>query len=187
MVSDDDAKIYEVDLNGHVLRSSPTLGIDLEAICIANNVLYVVDETARKVLEINPENWQIIKTHHVAYSGGRNKGFESVGYNSSKACFVLITEKDPIKIIELDYNFSRINEIQWGHTRDISSLTFHTEFAYLLSDEDMTVFRCDPKSYEVVDQWKINVHNPEGLLFLKEELLILSDDLERLYRFEIPN
>lgn len=186
VVSDDDSKIYEIDLSGKILRSSKTLGIDLEAVCVFNGFIYAVDETARRVLCVQENSLSLEKTFHVPYSGGRNKGFESIGFNSEKGCFVLITEKDPIKIIELNKEFVVMNEIQWKHARDISSITFFNNAAYLLSDEDMTIFRCNPMTYDVMDQCKINVHNPEGLLFLTNEIFVLSDDLERLYRFDLP-
>jgi uncharacterized protein YjiK len=122
----------------------------------------------------------------VPYSGGRNKGFESLAFNEHKSCFVLITEKDPCIIIELDKDFRPTNEIRWTLARDISSATYYDNHIWLLSDEDMTVFKCNPKNYEVHSKWKINVHNPEGIVFHKEKMLIVADDLERLYYFTQP-
>ena len=186
VVSDDDAAVYEIDLDGKVLRKSKTLGIDLEAVCARPDFLYVVDETPRKVFQLDYNSLEVVRTFHVPYSGGRNKGFESITYNEQKKCFVLITEKDPIIIFELDDNFRPINEIRWKHARDLSAATFHDGFIWLLSDEDMTVFKCNPKNYEVLSRWKINVHNPEGIVFNKGEMLIAADDLERLYFFKQP-
>ncbi len=186
VVSDDDAAVYQLDLEGKVMRKSKTLGIDLEAVCARPDFLYVVDETPRKVYQLNYANLEVNRTFSVPYSGGRNKGYEAITYNETKKCFVLITEKDPIIIFEFDHDFRQINEMYWKHARDISAATYHNGFVWLLSDEDMTVFKCDPKSYEILAQWRINVHNPEGIVFKDKEMLIIADDLERLYRFNHP-
>jgi len=186
VVSDDDAAVYEISLDGHVIRRSKTLGIDLEAVCARPDFLYVVDETPRKIYQLDYKSFEVIRTFHVPYSGGRNKGYESITYNEHKKCFVLITEKDPIYIIELDDNFRPLNEIRWDKARDISAATFYDGYVWLLSDEDMTVFKCAPENYEILDRWKINVHNPEGIVFNNGKMLIVADDLERLYYFNHP-
>lgn len=186
IVSDDDAAVHEINLDGIVLRKSKTLGIDLEAVCARPNFLYVVDETPRKIYQLDYTSLEILRTFHVPYSGGRNKGYESITYNEHKKCFVLITEKDPIYIIELDHDFRPINELRWHNSRDISSATFHDGFVWLLSDEDMTVFKCAPENYEILAKWKINVHNPEGIVFHNGKMLLVADDLERLYFFNQP-
>lgn len=186
VVSDDAAAVFEIDIEGKILRKSKVLGIDLEGVCARPDFLYVVDETPRKVYQLNYSDLEVVRTFNVPYSGGRNKGYESITYNESKKCFVLITERDPIYIYELDHDFRQINEFRWNFARDISSATYLDGFIYLLSDEDMTVFKCNPSNYQVVDQWKINVHNPEGIVFHNNLMLIIADDLERLYFFNKP-
>lgn len=186
VVSDDQAAVYQLDLEGRVLRQSKTLGIDLEAVCARPDFLYVVDETPRKIYQLNYNNLEVNRTFNVPYSGGRNKGYEAIAYNETKKCFVLITEKDPVIIFELDLDFRQINEMYWKNARDISSATYYNGFMWLLSDEDMTVFKCDPKSYEIIQQWRINVHNPEGIVFNGKQMLIIADDLERMYFFNNP-
>ncbi len=186
IVSDDAAAVYEIDLSGKILRSSATLGIDLEAICARPDFLYVSDETPRKIYQLDYATLQVTRTFHVPYSGGRNKGFESLTYNEAKKCFVLITERDPVYIIELDHDFRQINEYRWKHARDVSSATYFNGSFWILSDEDMTVFKCNPANYEIQAQYKINVHNPEGIAFHDGKMLILSDDMERLYYFNQP-
>lgn len=186
IVSDDDAAVYQINLQGDVLRKSETLGIDLEGACARPDFLYVVDETPRKIYQLDYQNLTVQRTFHVPYAGGRNKGFESITYNEHKKCFVLITERDPIYIFELDNDFRQINEYRWNFSRDISATTFHNGFVYLLSDEDMTVFKCDSHDYRILERYKIDVHNPEGIVFENGQMLIVADDLERLYFFSEP-
>jgi uncharacterized protein YjiK len=186
VVSDDAATVFELDVQGKILRTSKVLGIELEAVCARPDYLYVVDESPRKVYQLSHGDLDVLRTFSVPYSGGRNKGYEAMTYNEEKKCFVLITERDPIYIHEFDHDFRQINEYRWNSARDISSATYLDGFIYLLSDEDMTVFKCNPKNYQVIDKWKIDVHNPEGIVFHNNLMLIISDDLERLYFFNKP-
>lgn len=187
VVSDDQAAVYEMDVTGKIVRNSLTLGVDLEAVCARPDYLFVVDETPRKIYQLNYSDLSVVRTFIVPYSGGRNKGFESITFNEEKKCFVLITEKDPVYIFELDKDFKVINEYSWSKSRDISAATFYNGFVYLLSDEDMTVFKCKASNYEVLEKYRINVHNPEGIAMYNNQMLLVADDLERLYFFNQPN
>lgn len=184
----DDAILFETDLQGNALRKSTEIkGIDFEAIHADEKYIYVVDETTRKIHLYNHTDLKHVKTLSFPYSGGRNKGIESITFNQAKNAFVLITEADPCLIFETDSNFVQRNEITWKHSRDVSAATYHDNHIWLLSDEDMTVFKCNPLTYQVVEKWKINVLNPEGIAFDKtERMIILSDDLERMYFFTNP-
>lgn len=184
----DNAIVYETDLQGTVLRKSEVIkGIDFEAVWADEKYVYVVDETTRKIHLLEHKDLKHIKTLNFTYSGGRNKGFESITYNKAKQAFVLITETEPSVIFETDSNFVQLNEKEWNHSRDVSAATYHQDHIWILSDEDMTVFKCDPLTYEVVGKWKINVLNPEGIVFdSSNRMIILSDDLERMYFFSHP-
>ena len=55
---------------------------------------------------------------------------------------------------------------------------------YFLSSYDQLIYRVDPNTYEVKEEFKINVSNPEGLAFDKHgKVTITSDDLQRIYFF----
>lgn len=184
----DDAILFETDLQGTVLRKSNVIkGIDFEGVWSDDKYVYVADETARKIHLYEHQDLKHVKTLNFSYSGGRNKGVESITYNKAKQVFVLITETDPSIIFETDSNFIQLNEKEWKASRDVSAATYHEDHIWLLSDEDMTVFKCNPLTYEVVGKWKINVLNPEGIAFDKNNrMIILSDDLERMYFFSHP-
>ena len=184
----DNAILFETDLEGTVIRKTEAVkGIDFEAVWSDENYVYVADETTRKIHLYSHKVLKHEKTLNFAYSGGRNKGVESITFNKAKNTFILITETDPSVIFETDSNFVQLNEKEWTFSRDVSAATYHQEHIWILSDEDMTVFKCNPFTYEIVGQWKINVLNPEGIAFdNNNRMIILSDDLERMYFFNHP-
>lgn len=183
----DNAILLETDLQGTVIRKSDVVkGIDFEGVWSDDRYVYVADETTRKIHLYSHKDLAHEKTLNFSYPGGRNKGVESITYNAAKKAFVLITETDPSIIFETDSNFVQLNEKEWNNSRDVSAATYHNDHIWILSDEDMTVFKCDPLTYEVIDRWKINVLNPEGIAFHNNQMMILSDDLERMYFFSHP-
>lgn len=186
MVSDD-GNLFETDGQGKIIRKASFEGIDFEAVHVNETTVFVVDETLRKIRVFDRQTLSLVKTINVPYSGGRNKGFESITYNESKKCFVLVTESDPIYIIEYNEAFQQINELRFEGAKDISSARWHNNKLWLLSDEEMTVFQLNPENYSVEKSYKIPVLNPEGLCFNgNNEMLITSDDLEKLYFFKAP-
>jgi uncharacterized protein YjiK len=124
----------------------------------------------------------------VPFGGGRNRGYEAITFNNAKNVFVLVVEKDPITLFELDADFKIINEINLSKiARDIAAATFYDNHLWLLSDEDRSIFKLNPTTYEVIGQWLLPVINPEGLAFDKEgNLLVTCDDMQRLYYFNNP-
>jgi len=188
-VVSDNGYLAETDLEGRLLRKAAHTGYDFEGVLYHGGEIYVVDETARRVHVYDTANLDLERTHHIPYSGGRNKGYESIAFNAVKGVFILITEKEPVYIFELDSLFRKVNEVEWKwRVGDVSSATFHDGHLWLLSDEDRLVMKCDPKTYAVIKAYRIPVINPEGIAFLnKETFVVVSDDMERKYTFKLPS
>lgn len=182
-VVSDNGFLYEVDFQAEILRQADYLGYDCEGVFADDNFVYVVEEMTRKVKIFDIQTLTLQRTIYVPYSGGRNKAYESITFNQAKGVFVLFTEKDPIYLFELNKDFQVVNEIRMDKlARDVSGVTFYNNHLWVLSDEDRTIFKLNPKTYTVVDSWRLNVVNPEGIAFDKEgNLYILSDDMERMY------
>lgn len=183
----DNGYLFETDLLGKIIRKADYFGLDCEAVTIHNNQVFVAEEMSRKIRVFNIDDLSLQSTFTLPYSGGRNKGYEAMTYNHAKSCFVIITEKDPVYLFELNADFSVINELDLSSlARDISAATWHDDSLWLLSDEDMQVIRLNPNTYKEEGRWYIPVINPEGIAFNKQgQMLIVADDMQRLYYFEI--
>jgi uncharacterized protein YjiK len=184
----DDGYLFETDLKGDVIRKSTYRGLDSEAVHADENYVYVVEEFTRKIIVLDIKNLETVRTVHHPYAGGRNKSYEAFTFNKAKEVFVLLTEKEPIYLFELDKNLNKINEINMNHiARDISAATYFENHLWLLSDEDRTVFKLNPTTYEVINKWIVPVVNPEGITFQENgTMIIISDDMERMYFFNHP-
>jgi uncharacterized protein YjiK len=194
MTSDDPSHFYVVgnrgnvcvvDSSGNVISSSKQDGGDYEACCVKDHQLYVIDESMRRVYVIDEATMKIRKTMQIPYAGGRNKAFEGITYLPSQKKFIAIIEK-PATIYELNEQLQVTNEMRFKGAWELSAVTYHDNFLWLLSDEGHKVMKVNPDSYEVVDTWNVPVINPEGVSFdANGNLLIVSDDFGTLYKFKI--
>ncbi|MFN3874578.1 MAG: SdiA-regulated domain-containing protein [Flavobacteriales bacterium] len=183
----DNGHVMEIGADGSVLRERRNVAYDLEGALLMGDTLLVVDERSRSLIWLRTRDLEPVRRLTIAYHGGRNRGYEAVAWNPVRQRYLLITEQAPVRIIELDAAMRVTNEIPLdGVARDISSATWHDGHLWLLSDMDMTVIQCDPDNYRVLARWEVPVINPEGIAFSNGRLVILSDDRQRLYTFNLP-
>jgi uncharacterized protein YjiK len=181
----DNGFLYETDLKGSILRRADFNGYDFEAVWCDSNHLVVVDERTRFFHSFSTDSLKLIRTAEVNYAGGRNKGFESLTFNSFRNVRVAFTEKNPVWAFELDADFSVKNRVQIKGFSDVSAATYFKGKLFLLSDEDHAVFRLNPGTYAIEKKFDLPVLNPEGLAFGPEgQLFVLCDDQALLYSFE---
>lgn len=184
MVSDN-GYLHQTDSKGQIVKTAKYRGLDTEAVYAYGENIYAVEEYSRKI-NVFDKDLNLIKSKTIPYGGGRNKGYEAFTYNEAKKCFVMLTEKDPLLLFELNQNFEVINELKMGKlARDISSATYYKDFLWLLSDEDRQVIQLNPYNYEVIKRWSIPIINPEGFVFLADgKLMVVSDDRGIIYIFD---
>jgi len=187
-VVSDNGVLFEINHDGTIIRKVEEIDSDFEAVHSDENNVYAVNERHRKICVYDKNSLRKTKTITVPFGGGRNRGYEAITFNNAKNVFVLVVEKDPITLFELDADFKIINEINLSKiARDIAAATFYDNHLWLLSDEDRSIFKLNPTTYEVIGQWLLPVINPEGLAFDKEgNLLVTCDDMQRLYYFNNP-
>lgn len=183
----DNGVLFETDMEGKILRQAAFTGYDFEGVHSDENYVYVADEMTRTIHIYDHKDLKLQRSVKVPYSGGRNHGYESITYNKKKNTLILITEDNPIWIFELDSDYKVKNEIKFKGARDISAATWHNDALWFLSDEDRTVFKINPETYEIMASWSIPVLNPEGIAFDgSDRMIIASDDLGKLYYFNNP-
>lgn len=187
-VVSDNGILFETDEHGKVLRKKSESNCDYEAVCHDEKFVYAVDETHRDIHLYDINTLEPVKTINVPYQGGRNVGYEAITFNPAAKSIILVTEKSPIMVFELDSNFRVSGQHNLSKmARDISAATFHDSFLWLLSDEDRMLIKLDPQTYKLCARWELPLINPEGLTFDANGNLVIScDDMQRIYYFNNP-
>lgn len=183
----DNGILFETDHDQKIIRKVVEKDADFEAVYADGQLIYAVDETHRNIYRYDV-TFKPIGIANVPFAGGRNRGYEAMTFNKSKNSFILLTEKDPTTLFELDANFKITNQIDLSRlARDISAATYYNDFLWLLSDESMRLIKLNPATYEVLGQWSLPVINPEGITFDNNgNLLVTCDDMQRIYYFNNP-
>ena len=111
-----------------------------------------------------------------------NKAFEGLVYNKTKDLWLVITEKKPLLFFELNDDFEVVNIIEKSKDFDeLSAITFHDEFLWVLSDENRILYKISPIDYKIIDNWKVDVPTPEGLAFFADHLYIVRDNYNMIF------
>jgi uncharacterized protein YjiK len=183
LVVSDGGTLLKLDISGKKILAAKQTGIDFEGVLEFDDLIYVSDETSRKIMIYDSKSLEFIKSYQLQLQRASNSGFESIAYNSKKERFILVTEKNPITIQEYSKDFVLQGEITFTSVRDISAASFYNGSLFLLSDEDHLLMKLSD-NYEIEKTWDINILNPEGFCFDENNnLIIISDDLEMLYNF----
>jgi uncharacterized protein YjiK len=192
-VVSDDGLLFQLDLDFKVIKKSKLQFNDAEGVIHYKGKVYVVEERIRMVAIVDMNEDEIVAKKEIPYAGGRNKGFESICYNTAREKFILFTEKDPITLFEVTQLDAEgvaaqvTNRKEIDLSGDISSVTFYKGRLYVLSDENHCVYRMNPNTYKVEVTWKIAVLNPEGICFSPSgDLIIVSDDMQEVNIFDFP-
>lgn len=183
-IASDQGMLYEVDAKGKILRKCSFKGVDFEGVYTDDNYVYVSEEMTRDVLIFDIHTLEKKGLKQLHYNGGRNKGFEAITYNPDTKKYIMVTEKDPIWIFQLDENFIVSNRDRLKRVSDISSVTYYNKHIWMLSDEDHCVMMMDPDNFKILRTFKLNILNPEGICFNdKGELIIVSDDMQMMFNY----
>ena len=175
--------LFETDTTGNIIRKAEFEGLDFEGVEIRDSFIYVSDETPRRVYKYRKSDFAMVKEYQVSYTGPLNKAFESITYNYAKNCFILVSQ-EPVSIYEYNEKFQFQERFPFHIAHEISDARWYNGELYFLSSYDQLIYRVDPNTYEVKEEFKINVSNPEGLAFDKHgKVTITSDDLQRIYFF----
>ncbi len=176
--------LFECDLSGKIIRRASEEGMDFEGVEVTDSFVYVSDEKPRKVYKFRKNDLSLVRTYNMTWGGASNKAFESITYNVTKKCFILVSQA-PVVIIEYNDDFKEIDRHSFDGARDMSGSRWYNGDMYLLSNLDETIFKCDPITYAIKEYYKIDVLNPEGIAFDADgNVSVTSDDLRRIYFFK---
>lgn len=188
VVSDENQRLYHIDLNGEILESAHVDGIDLEGVCVLTGKrIGIVTERDRGIIILD-SSFNIITRKNFHFEGDLNLGFEGLAYDFISKHYFIVNEKNPGKLIELDKDLEISKETKLTFASDYSGLSYDNEKneLWILSDESKLIAKCDRNGY-LLEKYYVNINQMEGLAidFTIKRLYIVSDITEKLYVFDL--
>jgi uncharacterized protein YjiK len=185
-VSDRTNRIYQLDLEGAVLKTLDFTGDDLEGIAYdaKHDALWVAEEQKRQILKISTDG-TLLQTIDIDIQGAENNGLEGVAIDTLGRIW-LVNEKKPQLLLRLSADFSTDVVYYPETTKDYSDIcTDRTPGRiWVLSDESRMLFLWQ-EGKGVVETYALDVSKPEGLAidFNTAAVYIVSDDDQKLCKF----
>ncbi|MCK5077733.1 MAG: SdiA-regulated domain-containing protein, partial [Calditrichia bacterium] len=109
-VSDSTGKIYNLKLNGELIREISLSGsLDLEGVCLnfSGNFLFVVNEQIREIIKVSLSG--TTESRKQILEGNDNIGLEGICSNPANGHFFVVKEKSPGMLIELSSGLNILN------------------------------------------------------------------------------
>lgn len=188
-VSDENSTVYNIDINGNIIKKIKINGIDLEGISKVNDTtLAVILERDREIILLK-ENGKELSRFKLNLKGELNKGLEGISYDSSNSLYYLLNEKEPGLLLKLDSAGNMLQSIKLDLASDYSGLNYvaKNDELWIVSDEDETLFKCTT-SGKLIKKYKTNIEQIEGIAIDENnsKLFLISDPSEKLFIYNLP-
>lgn len=202
-VVNDEGTIYELSLQGEILRKKKIGKYDLEGIAVddENNLLLLAIEGDDEILILSKK--KLKEKHKVSikrdYKGVKvlkkgNDGLEGLALYKDKIYASnqsnnKYPKDDSSVIVIIDYDLKKkkqkIKDIIDHGFIDIAGLTFYNDILFMVSDKKSLLIQYDIKLKKVIKKEKLpKKYAQEGITFDKNGTLYIADDNGQILKIE---
>lgn len=190
-VSDNTNQVYELNLQGEIIRVIDFTGRDLEGVTYNpdKNLIAVVDERDREVALIHYETGQVEGVYKISISAGSdNAGLEGISYNSNNKLYYIVNETNPDLLIVWSPESGIISQEKLNFAQDYSGVFVDAtrSLLWFVSDQSQQIFKCDYNS-KVLMVFDLDKSKYEGLAVDQDLLYVINDANARLNIYRIKN
>ncbi|NQT25698.1 SdiA-regulated domain-containing protein [candidate division KSB1 bacterium] len=182
-------KVYEMDLQGNILRTLKFNGEDLEGVEYdsSNKVIWIIDEKKRELIKLDTSG-TVLEHHEILVENpNKNEGLEGISITASNQ-FWLVNQKNPCEVIELNSNFSIRAQFTFDSIDDLSGLCNDAVAGqfWMLSSANRLLIQWS-QTEGIIDQYNLPMNNPEGIAidFSNNLVYIVSDFQAKLFIFQL--
>lgn len=190
-VSDNTNQVYELDLQGNVLRVIDYAGRDLEGVAYNpdKNLIAVVDERDREVALINYETEQVQGVYKINIPvGSENAGLEGISYNSNNKLYCIVNETNPDLLVVWSPENGIISQQKLNFAEDYSGICVDAgqSLLWFVSDQSQKIYKCDYSS-KVLMAYALDQTKYEGIVINNDLVYLINDATARLNIYRIKN
>ncbi|TLP41161.1 SdiA-regulated domain-containing protein [Arcobacter arenosus] len=191
----DEGSIYELTLEGKILRQKEIGKYDFEGVAVDDkkDILLVAIEGKDKILVLSKKNFKKKKEISIKreFNGIKvlkkgDDGIEAIAILKDKIYLSNQSDKpypkeDSSVIVVIDYDLKKkkqkIKEIINHGYKDIAGLTFYKNNLFMVSDDHSLLIEYDLKKQKTKKEYKLtNYYAQEGITFDKKGNLYIADD-----------
>ena len=191
IVSDNANMVYEITLEGLVVRTLNYVGVDLEGVVYNpdENIIAVAEERLREIVLIDYEDGNELSRHHINVENNNdNKGLEGLSYNLNNKAYYIVNEDLPGELIVWNPKFDIIEKSELNFAIDYSAIfvDHDNSLLWILSDESQTLYMCDYKA-NVLMEFLLPETKYEGVVIDIElmKAFFVNDATAKLEVFDI--
>jgi len=190
-VSDHTNLIYEMNMQGEVLRTLNYEGKDLEGITYNphENIIAVVEEADREVSLIDYDSGNLIQTYKIEIpSNADNSGLEGISYNSNNRLYYIINEVNPELLIIWNESTGIISETNLNFASDYSGVYVESDksFLWFVSDQSKGLYQCDYNT-DIIKTFALDIRKYEGITVEGNTVFLINDASAELFHYQIKN
>lgn len=190
-VSDHTNMVYEMDMQGNILRTLNYEGKDLEGVSYNpdENIVAVVEEADRELSLIDYNSGDLIQTYKINIpSNSSNSGLEGISYNPNNKLYYVLNEVNPELLILWDANSGIISEDKLDFATDYSGIYVEAEKSHLwiVSDQSKKLYQCDYNA-NVLKTFELDILKYEGVVVEGKTVFLINDATAKLYHYQIKN
>jgi len=187
-VSDKTSIVYKLSLTGDVIQTYDFKGSNVEGVSTYNeSQLLLAEESKKKIIVFDLVTGKSSKHKITFKNNDKNSGIEGVAFDKNSNTIFILNEKKPGKLIRLRNDFSVLAKYDLRFAADYSGIFYEdsSNQLWILSDQNRTVNKCTLNG-ELIESFKINVSQPEGIAVTDNHIYIVCDEKAKLYVYKKP-
>ncbi len=189
-VSDQTAKVYQISLDGRLLKTLSYLGEDLEGVSQSalDGTLWIAEERKREIVQLDTLGSELARHKIAVQNNDENSGLEGIAANPANDHFYVLNEKNPALFMDVSADASILYSKTIAYINDCSGIAAEPEgaFLWMVSDESRKIIKCDLLGNQL-ESFQIDVDKAEGItVSLADSLIyIVSDSEQKLYVYKM--
>lgn len=183
-------RVYQLDLNGRVVKTLNFIGEDLEGVAYdrSDHTLWVAEENRREVVHLDL-NGDVLSRHRLDLTGEKNSGLEGICLDDQGHLFAL-NEKSPGLFLELDGGRSISTRRAMDFAKDFSGMAYDRKKGcfWIVSDKSQGLYLWSRRA-GVVRRYALPYAKAEGVAVddAAGRVYIVSDSENKLYVYRLPS
>ncbi len=192
-VSDNTAKVYEIDLQGKILKTFAYAGQDLEGVGYdpITRHIAVAEERKREIVFLDEVQGVEQRRYHMNIPAHvTNKGIEGLSFNKNNRKWYFVNEAIPGLLCVWDVQDGLLEKKELDFASDYSGIYADAAHSllWIVSDESKALYQCDYNA-NVLKKYPLDKNKYEGVVvdLEKSKVYLVNDATGELCIYQIEN